>query len=202
LLEQRVTYNQSDIASAGYAPVTQRHVDTGMSIAELCAAAVQYSDSGAANLLIKLIGGPPAVTAYARSIGDSRFRLDRLEPELNSAIPGDPRDTTTPAAMAESLGVLVLGDALPTQQRALFTSWLRGTTTGNKRIRAGVPPGWQVGDKTGTGSYGTTNDIAVMWPVTGGPIVLIVYYTQTHSNAKAKEEVIRSATRIAVAALQ
>jgi len=198
-LQQQVTYHQADLVS--YSPVTERHVGTGMSVAELCRATVQYSDNAAANLLMKLIGGPSAVTAFARSIGDADFRLDRWETELNTAIPGDRRDTTTPAAMAESLRVLALGDALPAQQRATLVEWLRGNTTGDKRIRAGVPSGWQVGDKTGTGDYGTTNDIGVLWPQSRAPIVLAVYYTQARPDAKAKDDVIASATRIAVAAL-
>lgn len=147
LLQQRVTYRQDDLVR--YSPVTERHVGTGMTVAGLCAAAVQYSDNSAANLLLKLIGGPSAVTAYARAIGDDTFRLDRWETELNTALPGDLRDTTTPAAMAASLRVLALGEALPAAQRAQWIEWLRGNKVGDKRIRAGVPAGWRVGDKTG-----------------------------------------------------
>lgn len=199
LLQQRVTYGRSDLVS--YSPVTERHVDTGMTVAELCAATIQYSDNTAANELMKLIGGPAAVTAYARSIGDDTFRLDRWETELNTALPGDLRDTTTPAAMAASLRVLVLGDALPAAQRAQLIEWLRGNKVGDKRIRAGVPAGWRVGDKTGTGDYGTTNDAGVLWPPSRAPIVLAVYYTQTRADAKAKDDVIATATRIAIATL-
>lgn len=199
LLQQRVTYGRSDLVS--YSPVTERHADTGMTVAELCAATIQYSDNTAANELMKLIGGPAAVTAYARSIGDDTFRLDRWETELNTALPGDLRDTTTPAAMAASLRVLVLGDALPAAQRAQLIEWLRGNKVGDKRIRAGVPAGWRVGDKTGTGDYGTTNDAGVMWPPSRAPIVLAVYYTQTRADAKAKDDVIATATRIAIATL-
>jgi len=198
-MQQQVTYHQADLVS--YSPVTERHVGTGMSVAELCRATLQYSDNTAANLLMKSIGGPSAVTAFANSIGDADFRLDRWEPELNTAIPGDRRDTTTPAAMAASLRLLAFGDALPAQQRATLVEWLRGNTTGDKRIRAGVPSGWQVGDKTGTGDYGTTNDVGVLWPQSRAPIVLAVYYTQARPDAKAKDEVIALATRIAVAAL-
>ncbi|CAN0621030.1 Beta-lactamase [Burkholderia multivorans] len=198
LLEQRVTYGQGDLVR--YSPVTETRVGTGMTVAELCAAAIQYSDNSAANLLMKLIGGPSAVTAYARSIGDDTFRLDRWETELNTALPGDPRDTTTPAAMAGSLRALALGDALPAAQRARLVEWLRGNKVGDKRIRAGVPPGWQVGDKTGTGDYGTTNDAGVVWPPSRAPIVLAFYYTQTRADATAKDDVIASAARIAVAA--
>jgi beta-lactamase class A len=198
LLQQRVTYGQGDLVR--YSPVTQTHVGSGMTVAELCAAALQYSDNSAANLLMKRVGGPSGVTAYARSIGDDTFRLDRWETELNTALPGDPRDTTTPAAMAASVRALTLGAALPAAQRAQLVEWLRGNKVGDKRIRAGVPPGWQVGDKTGTGDYGTTNDVGVVWPPSRAPIVLVVYYTQTRADANAKDDVVASAARIAVAA--
>lgn len=197
LLQQRVTYGQADLVN--YSPVSGKHVGTGMTVAQLCEAAIQYSDNSAANLAMKLIGGPSAVTAYARSIGDDAFRLDRWETELNTALPGDVRDTTTPAAMAASMRVLTLGDALPPAQRAQLVAWLRGNKVGDKRIRAGVPAGSQVADKTGTGDYGTTNDAGVIWPPSRAPIVLAVYYTQARADAKAKDDVIAAAARIAVA---
>ncbi|MDR8074912.1 PenA family class A beta-lactamase [Burkholderia cenocepacia] len=194
LLQQRVTYTKADLVN--YSPVSEKHVGSGMTVAALCEAAIQYSDNSAANLLMKLIGGPSAVTAYARSIGDDAFRLDRWETELNTALPGDPRDTTTPAAMAASLRVLTLGDALPAAQRAQLVAWLRGNKVGDKRIRAGVPAGWVVGDKTGTGDYGTTNDAGVIWPTSRAPIVLAAYYTQTRADARAKDDMITSVARI------
>ncbi|MBN3819419.1 PenA family class A beta-lactamase [Paraburkholderia sp. Se-20369] len=199
LLAQRLMVRQADMV--GYSPVTEKHVGTEMTVGELCEATAQYSDNAAANLLMKLLGGPSAVTAFMRTIGDDTFRLDRWETDLNTALPGDPRDTTTPAAMAASLRVLALGDALPAPQRAQFTAWLRGNKTGDRRIRAGVPAGWQVGEKTGTGDYGTTNDIGVLWPPARGPIALAVYYTQASPDAKAKDGVIAAAARIVIAAL-
>lgn len=194
LLQQRVTYAKADLVN--YSPVTEKHVDAGMTVAALCEAAIQYSDNSAANLLMKLIGGPSAVTAYARSIGDDAFRLDRWETELNTALPGDLRDTTTPAAMAASMRVLMVGEALPAAQRAQLVTWMRGNKVGDKRIRAGVPAGWKVGDKTGTGDYGTTNDAGVIWPTSGAPIVLVVYYTQARADAKSKDDVIAGVARI------
>ncbi|RQU36980.1 PenA family class A beta-lactamase [Burkholderia cenocepacia] len=194
LLQQRVKYTKADLVN--YSPVSEKHVGAGMTVAALCEATIQYSDNSAANLLMKLIGGPSAVTAYARSIGDDAFRLDRWETELNTALPGDPRDTTTPAAMAASIRVLTLGDALPAAQRARLVAWLRGNKVGDKRIRAGVPAEWTVGDKTGTGDYGTTNDAGVIWPTSRAPIVLAVYYTQTRADARAKDDVIASVARI------
>ncbi|WP_175944267.1 PEN family class A beta-lactamase, Bcc-type [Burkholderia pyrrocinia] len=199
LLQQRVTYGKADLVN--YSPVTEKHVGAGMTVAELCEATIQYSDNSAANLLMKLLGGPSAVTAYARSIGDDTFRLDRWETELNTALPGDLRDTTTPAAMAASMRVLTLGDALPAAQRAQLVTWLRGNKVGDKRIRAGVPAGWTVGDKTGTGDYGTTNDLGVVWSPSRAPIVLAVYYTQAHADARAKDDVIADVARVVVAGL-
>jgi beta-lactamase class A len=195
LLARRIRYAQSDIIANS--PVTGKHVADGMTVGELCAAALQYSDNAAANLLIRLLGESPAdVTAYARSIGDTEFRLDRMETELNTAIPGDPRDTTTPAAMALTLQRLALGNALGVAQRDQLQAWMRANTTGDKRIRAGVPRDWQVADKTGTGDYGTSNDIAVLWPPARPPIVLVIYFTQREQDAKARDDVLASAAKI------
>ncbi|RQZ91195.1 PenA family class A beta-lactamase [Burkholderia cepacia] len=196
LLQQRVTYTRADLVN--YSPVSEKHVGEGMTVAALCEAAIQYSDNSAANLLMKLLGGPSAVTAYARSIGDDTFRLDRWETELNTALPGDLRDTTTPAAMAASMRVLMVGDALPAAQRAQLVAWMRGNKVGDKRLRAGVPAGWTVGDKTGTGDYGTTNDAGVVWSPSRAPIAVAVYYTQARADARSKDDVIASVARIVV----
>ena len=196
LMRQRITYGSEDLVS--YSPETQKHIDEGMTVRELCAATMILSDNSAINLLVKKLGGPQAVNSFARSIGDHRFRLDRWEPRLNTAIPGDLRDTSTPAAMARSLRMLVLGDALAAAQREQFKTWLIANTTGDARIRAGVPRGWIVGDKTGTGDYGTNNDIGVIWPPNCAPIVITVYSTQNRREAKPRDEVVASATRIAI----
>ncbi len=198
LLQQRLNFSEQDVQASGYAPVTKQHIATGMTINELCAATIQYSDNAAANVLLKVLGGPQALTAFMREVGDAHFRLDRWEPELNSAIPGDARDTSTPMAMTKTLNKLVLGDALGLTQRARLADWLKGNTTGDKRIRAGVATGWQVGDKTGTGSYGTTNDIAVIWPDKAKPLVLSVYFTQQAKDAAPRDDVIAAASRIAL----
>lgn len=199
LLERHLSYTRSELVN--YSPISGQHVDTGMSVAALCAAAVQYSDNTAANLLIALLGGPAAVTAFARRIGDRTFRLDRRETELNTAIPHDPRDTTTPAAMVKSASALVLGDALQPGARAQLQTWLRGNTTGGKRIRAAVPDGWQVGDKTGTGDRGTANDVGVVWSPSRAPIVLGIYHTQEKEGAKPNDAIIAAATRIVLESL-
>jgi len=199
LLARRIGYGKADLVS--WSPITEKHVADGMTVAELCAATVQYSDNAAANLLLKMLGGPATVTAFARGIGDQAFRLDRTEPELNTAIPGDLRDTTTPAAMSDSVQRLALGDALGTAQREQLKDWLLGNTTSTERFLAGVPAGWKVGDKTGSGSYGSTNDVGVLWPPAGAPVVLSVYLTFPQKDAKGRSDVIASATRIVVAAL-
>lgn len=196
LLQQRITYNPKDLVS--YSPITEKYL--GMTVEELCAATIQYSDNTAVNLLMKLLGGPKAVTEFARSIGDHTFRLDRWETDLNSAIPGDLRDTSTPVVMAKSMQRLVLGDALPPAQRAKLQVWLKGNTTGDASIRAGIPEGWVVGDKTGGGDYGTTNDIGVLWPPTAAPIVVAIYFTQNEKDAQTRKDVIASATRILISA--
>jgi beta-lactamase class A len=186
LLKKRIRYTKKDLVPNS--PVTEQHLDKGMTVAALCEATLQYSDNAAANLLMKQIGGPAAVTAYARSIGDADFRLERWETELNSAVPGDARDTTTPLAMAKSLHKLVLGEGLPAAPRKQLKDWMLGNTTGDTRIRAGVPAGWPVADKTGAGSYGTINDIAVIWPPGKAPIVLAVYLTQPGKDDKWRPE--------------
>ncbi|HHH1777080.1 TPA: class A beta-lactamase BlaA [Yersinia enterocolitica] len=194
LLNKHINYHESDLLS--YAPITRKNLAHGMTVSELCAATIQYSDNTAANFLIKELGGLAAVNQFARSIGDQMFRLDRWEPDLNTARPNDPRDTTTPAAMAASMNKLVLGDALRPAQRSQLAVWLKGNTTGDATIRAGAPTDWIVGDKTGSGDYGTTNDIAVLWPTKGAPIVLVVYFTQREKDAKPRRDVLASVTKI------
>ncbi len=194
LLQQRLAYSKRDLVS--YSPITEQHVGAGMRVADLCAATVQLSDNTAANVLLKRLGGPAAVTAFARSIGDPAFRLDRWETELNTARPGDPRDTTTPEAVGRSLHKLALGDALPALQRDQLQTWLRGSTTGAERIRAGVPADWRTGDKTGTGAHGTANDIAVLWRPHRAPLVLVVYTTQPAPDALPRNDVVAAAARI------
>ncbi|TFW22779.1 class A beta-lactamase [Duganella callida] len=200
LLKKRIRYDKADLVP--HAPVTGKHVGEGMTVAELCEATLQYSDNPAANLLMKELGGPAAVTAFARGIGDTDFRLERWETELNSAIPGDPRDTTTPLAMAKSLHKLVLGDALPPPARKQLKDWMLGNTTGAARIRAGVPSGWPVADKTGAGDYGTVNDIAILWPPGKAPIVLAVYVTQPGKDDKAHPEVHGEVAKIVIEAFR
>jgi beta-lactamase class A len=174
-LTRRITYDASALVT--YSPVTEKHVGDGMTLAEICEAAVTLSDNTAGNLLLAALGGPPGLTAFARSLGDQVTRLDRDEPSLNEALPDDPRDTTTPNAMASSLQTLVLGTALSAPSREQLTAWLVANKTGDTRLRAGFPKDWRVGDKTGTGARGTNNDVAVIWPPGKAPIVITSYLT-------------------------
>ncbi|MER7199494.1 class A beta-lactamase [Streptomyces sp. CB01635] len=200
LLDALIRYGRDDLVAAS--PRTEMHLETGMTVRELCDAAITYSDNTAANLLMRRIGGPAGVTAFARSLGDSVTRLDRWETDLNTNIPGDRRDTTTPAAMTADLRALVLGDALHPLDRGQLTRWLVENTTGDKRIRAGLPPGWRVGDKTGSPAYGGVNDVAVAWPPGGGaPLVISVYTTRLDADTPGEDRIAADITRIAVDAL-
>lgn len=194
LLDKNITIKKSDLVA--YSPITEKHLITGISLAQLSAATLQYSDNTAMNKILDYLGGPAKVTQFARSINDVTYRLDRKEPELNTAIHGDPRDTTSPIAMAKSLQALTLGDALGQSQRQQLVTWLKGNTTGDHSIKAGLPKHWIVGDKTGSGDYGTTNDIAVIWPKNHAPLILVVYFTQQEQDAKYRKDIIVKATEI------
>ena len=197
-LERRVPITPSDLVE--HAPATKEHVGTGMTLAELCEAAITLSDNTAGNLLLGAVGGPAGLTAYARGLGDDLTRLDRTETALNEALPNDPRDTTTPAAMLENLNRLVLGSALSPGSRGHLTGWLIANRTGDARLRAGFP-GWRVGDKTGTGERGTANDVAVLWPPSGAPVVVTVYLTGASGTGEARNAVIAAVGRSVAAAL-
>lgn len=197
LLNEKIAIRKADLVN--YNPITKQHVGTTMTVAELSTAALQYSDNAAMNILLTRLGGPQKVNAFARSIGDTTFRLDRKEPDLNTAIPGDKRDTTSPDAMMNSLKKLVLGNALEPTQRQQLSDWMKGNTTGANSIRAGLPADWTVADKTGSGDYGTTNDIAVIWPPHHAPLVLVTYYTQPDKHAGSRKEVLAGAAKIVAA---
>ena len=188
-LDRRVKFATGDLVP--YSPVTkERAGGEGMTIGELCAAAMTVSDNTAGNLILASLGGPQALNDYIRSLGDALTRLDRIEPELNEALPDDPLDTTTPAAMAKNLQALVLGDALSERTREQLTAWLVGNKTGGARLRAGLPDGWRVGDKTGTGERGTANDVGVAWPPQSGPILIAVYLSGTTASPEARNRTI------------
>ena len=175
-LDRRIPYTAGDLLE--YAPVTKRHVGEGaMSIEALCAAVVELSDNTAANLLLPLVGGPDGFTRWLRGIGDAKTRLDRTEPTLNANTPGDPRDTTTPRAMAVTLERLLVSDAvLPQAARDRLTGWMIASPTGRDRLRAGLPADWRIGDKTGTGMNGAVNVVAILWPPkASAPLIAAVY---------------------------
>jgi beta-lactamase class A len=173
-LDRFVPYDANQILE--YAPVTKEHLkDGGMTLGALCAAAIEQSDNTAGNLLLNAIGGPAGLTNFVRTLGDRVTRLDRIEPELNSAIPGDERDTTTPAAICSDMQRLLLDDALSEASRRQLENWLQRNETGGPMIRAGVPKNWIIGDKTGRGSNGATNDIAIVRPPARAPILLAIY---------------------------
>jgi beta-lactamase class A len=199
-LDRRVIYSDKDLVT--YSPVTKDHVGPGgLSMAEICEAAVTLSDNTAGNLMLASFGGPPGLTAYARTLGDVLTRLDRIETELNEATPGDPRDTTTPNAMLGDMQRLLVGDALSVDSRRQLAGWLLASKTGAKRVRAGLPSDWRVGDKTASGNNGTANDIAIAWPPGRAPILVAVYFTGSTISDEARNAVIADAGRIAVASL-
>lgn len=195
-----VHYDRGDLLA--HAPVTSRHVDTGMRVRQLVDAAVSVSDNTAANLLVERLGGPGAVEAWLRGIGDRLTRVDRSEPGLNAATPGDDRDTTTPEQFAADLRAVLLGDVLDVDDRRLLVDAMRATTTGDETIRAGVPAGWGVADKTGTGEYGVRNDIGIVTPPGRRPIVLVVMSRTDRADAEPSDALVAAATRTAVGALR
>ncbi|MFC4464610.1 class A beta-lactamase [Streptomyces xiangluensis] len=168
-----IKYSSDDLVANS--PITEKHVESGMTLRELCDAAVRYSDNTASNLLFDALGGPKGLESDLRELGDTVTLMERIEPHLSDWVPGQTRDTTTPRALAKDLRAYVLGDVLRKRERAQLATWLKTNTTGNEVIRAGVPEGWVVGDKTGTGSgYGARNDIAVVWPPDSAPIVMAI----------------------------
>jgi beta-lactamase class A len=202
-LATRIRYTQEDVTAAGYAPITgePENLANGLTVEELCAAAISYSDNAAMNLLVRRLGGPPAVTRFCRSIGDAVTRLDRWEPDLNSAEPDRVTDTTTPQAIGRTYARLTLGRALDTGDRDRLTGWLLANTTGGNRLRAGLPAGWRVAEKTGTGAYGTTNDVGITWPPGRAPIVLAVLSTKPDAGAATDEALLAGAARLLAAHL-
>ena len=194
-LDRQITYGENDLLE--WAPVAKEHLkEGGMTVEAMCAAAVEYSDNTAANLLLQSIGGPNKLTEYLRSIGDKVTRLDRNEPELNTAIAGDPRDTATPTSMLNSVNTLVLGQALSENSRKQLADWLVANTTGGARLRAGLPAGWRIGDKTGTGRNGATNDVAVVWPPDRAPILIVAFFVGSKADSSKREAAIAEVGRI------
>lgn len=199
-LDRAVAFTAADLVT--YSPVTQPRAGTGMTVRELADAALRYSDNTAANLLLRERGGPAGLDDALAQLGDDVIQVDRDETEINDAVTGDPRDTSTPRAMAATLRQVAVDDALSAQDRDLLTGWMSANTTGAALIRAGVPVGWQVGDKTGSGGFGTRNDIAVVWPPGRAPLVLTVMTTHDSKDAQSNDALVAAATRVVVDALQ
>ncbi|PEG09049.1 class A beta-lactamase BlaIII [Bacillus wiedmannii] len=199
-LDQRITYTHEDLSN--YNPITEKHVDTGMTLKELADASVRYSDSTAHNLILKQLGGPSEFEKILREMGDTVTTSERFEPELNEVHPGETHDTSTPEAIAKTLQSFTLGTALPIEKRELLVDWMKRNTTGDKLIRAGVPKGWEVADKTGAGSYGTRNDIAIIWPPNKKPIVLAILSNHDKEDAKYDDKLIADATKVVLNTLK
>ena len=184
-LDRRVFYPRRDVLE--YAPVTSQHVKDGMLVRELCEAAITVSDNTAANLLLREVGGPQGLTDFIRSLGDKVTRLDRWETALNSAVPGDPRDTTTPYAIASLMQQLVVEHALNRRDRELLRDWMLANETSDDKFRAGLPSGWRLADKTGSGSYGTSNDVGVAWSPSGDPVVIAALTGREEQDAETTD---------------
>jgi beta-lactamase class A len=188
-LQRRITYAKKDLVS--WSPITEKHVDEGMTLAELCHATITVSDNTAANLILSSYGGPAALTAFARQLGDSVTRLDRTEPELNVFRADRPLlDTTTPRAMARSMEKVLLGDVLSADSGHLLQQWLLGNTTGERRLKAGLPKDWRIGDKTGSNAI-HANDIGIVWPPGRAPLLVTAYLADSPESAQVKDATLQ-----------
>ncbi|MEU9284257.1 class A beta-lactamase [Streptomyces sp. NPDC048275] len=195
-LAKRIHYTAADVVENSKITEKPENLAAGMTIAELSAAAIDYSDNTAGNLLLRELGGPTAVTRFCRSLGDETTRLDRWEPVLNSAEPWRVEDTTTPAAIARTYARLVLGNALNPQDRERLTDWLLANTTSTERFRAGLPEDWTLADKTGGGKYGANNDVGIAWTPDGTPVVLAVLTTRSTVDAPYDHPLIAETAKI------
>ena len=198
-LDTVVTYTEADLMKSS--AITRQNVGTGMKLRDLCDAAVRHSDGTAGNLLLRDLGGPAELTRYLRELGDTETRMDRVEPDITSAVPGDPRDTATPRSLGTDYQRLVLGDALPRDKRDFLNDLLERSVTGARRVRAGVPAGSRVANKTGTGSYGTVNDIAVVWPPGREPLLIAVMSSKRAADANYDEALVAEAAAYVVETL-
>lgn len=193
-LNKIVTYTSNDLVT--YSPITEKYVDTGMTLKDISEAAIRYSDNTAGNLLFKELGGPEGFETSLKKLGDQVTNAERIETGLNEAVPGETRDTSTPKALANDLQAYTLGDVLTHEKQTMLVDWLKRNTTGDNLIRAGVPKGWEVGDKTGGGGYGTRNDIAIVWPPNREPIVLAILSSRDKQDANYNDELIAQATKV------
>ncbi|WP_043003018.1 class A beta-lactamase [Comamonas testosteroni] len=193
-LWRKLYYSPSEVVA--WSPISEKRAGAngGMTVQELCEAMVVVSDNTAANMMLEASGGPAALTQWLRELGDGTTRLDRNEPSLNTALPGDERDTTTPQAMVQSLQKLLLGDVLEGYARALLQQWLADSRTGDKRVRAGMPGDWKVGGKTGSGERGTACDTLIVWPTAqSAPLLVTAYLTGSPLDGAGREAVLARA---------
>lgn len=193
-LWRKLYYSPSEVVA--WSPISEKRAGAngGMTVQDLCEAMVLVSDNTAANVLLEASGGPAALTQWLRELGDGTTRLDRNEPSLNTALPGDERDTTTPQAMVQSLQKLLLGDVLEGYARALLQQWLVDSRTGDKRVRAGMPGDWTVGGKTGSGERGTACDTLIVWPTAqSAPLLVTAYLTGSSLDGTGREAVLARA---------
>lgn len=187
-LTRRVQYRQQDLVA--YSPVTEKHLADGMTLAELCDAAITLSDNTAANLLLSSIGGPQALTAFLRKTGDNQTRLDRWEPELNAAVPGDERDTTTPENMAQTLRQLLTGKTLTSASRQQLMDWMEADKVGGPLLRSVTPAGWFIADKTGAGERGSRGIVAALGPEGKPARIVVIYVTETQATMDERNKKI------------
>ncbi len=202
-LDRKITYGRDVLM--GNSPVVEQHVEDGMTIGALCDATITRSDNAAANLLFNALNNdneraPADLTRFLRAIGDQTTRSDRLEPELNTGTPDDPRDTTTPTAITDTWKTLLLGDALSPASRKQLTAWVVANKTGDKRLRAGLPRGWRVGDKTGNNGKDQTNDVAIAWPPGRKPVLIASFHDRGSSDDDVRNAVLADVARAVVAA--
>ena len=193
-LEERLRWTEADLVD--HSPITELFVEDGMSVRQLLDAALTISDNTAANLLFEHAGGPGVVEEHLAGLGDPVTSVDRVEPELNDWRPGEVRDTSTPRALATVVRDLVLGDALGRDDRRLLDDELGDSLTGARLVRAGMPAGWRVGDKSGTASYGTRNDVAVVHPPGRAPWVVVVMTSHGRADAETDDALVAQAARV------
>jgi beta-lactamase class A len=193
-LDRRVEYGESDLLE--YAPVAKEHVkEGGLTLGELCAAAVQWSDNTAANLLLKILNGPEGCNAFVQTLGDDITRLDTNEPALNVVNPGETHNTTTPSSMVRLLSTVLLGQVLSPESRSRLEGWMLDAKVGGRRLPAGLPSGWRIAHKPGTWSN-QTNDVGIIWPVKRAPIVIAALYGRGDMPQEKREDVLRDVGRI------
>ena len=193
-MNEVIKYTEEDLVS--YSPITEKYVNTGMTLFDLSEAAVRFSDNTAGNLILEALGGPSGFERSLRKIGDTVTEVNRYEPDLNDFTPGDSRDTSTPKALATNLKKVALNGFLSDDKQAIFFDWIKGNATGDTLIRAGAPKDFVVGDKSGAASYGTRNDVAIVWRPNKEPIVIAIMSRYNSEDAKYDDKLIEEAANI------